>query len=113
MHLIIYISDYLGSNIAKDCGDILRVSSFKNPMNRITGVLFYHNRKFMQVIEGKKEDVKRLIAKIMIDKRHCNMTIMIDQSITERSYSGWNMDSFVLYNDDEVNKQLASFFFQE
>ncbi|WP_353432960.1 BLUF domain-containing protein [Polynucleobacter sp. MWH-UH23A] len=41
-----------------------------NTANRITGVLFYENRYFAQILEGTREDISHLWKRIQNDNRH-------------------------------------------
>lgn len=60
MHLIIYISDYTGKDkdIGRDLIKIQKSSVKNNPDLGITGVLFYHNGNFLQVLEGMQENLE-------------------------------------------------------
>lgn len=62
-----------------------------NAQSNITGVLFYNGRKFLQLLEGSKEDVDRLFAVIRDDERHCQVTVFHSGEIAERAFSEWTM----------------------
>ena len=112
MHLIIYISDYTGTD--KELGrDLIKIhkSSIKNNLDLgITGVLFYHNGNFLQVLEGKKEHLEQLMTTLKNDTRHTCITLIVEMEITTRGFSGWNMDIFNLDNDAILErKDLAAY----
>ena len=96
MHIIVYVSDYLGHD--RDVGTVLAaITKTARPRNKslmITGVLLYHNRSFLQVIEGPKSSLQALMKRIEADPRHMNIKRLIDQPIRKRSFAEWNMDSF-------------------
>lgn len=57
----------------------------------ITGMLLYHNGNLMQIIEGEEEAVHAIFEKIKIDKRHFDVSKLIEFKITNRCYSDWTM----------------------
>jgi hypothetical protein len=65
-------------------------------LNNVTGVLFYVNRKFLQAVEGREEDLRRLMANIEKDPRHKNVQYLIDTPVMERGFKRWDMDAFYL-----------------
>lgn len=98
MHLIVYTSEYTGKADEAPVliGDIVRTSKQNNPEHDITGVLFYQNGQFLQVIEGEEADLRTLMANIEADKRHKNITMLFDEPILRRGFEQWNMDVFNL-----------------
>ena len=44
------------------------------------------------------------------DKRHTNITRIIDTPIVDRSYQDWNMDSFELDESQNLCRELISYF---
>ena len=71
----------------------------------ITGLLFHHNGKFLQIIEGEKTSLEKLMSSIEKDSRHTNIQRIIDEKISSRGYAEWNMDSFNL--SDDTNLDIA------
>lgn len=57
----------------------------------ITGILLYHDGKLMQILEGEKEIVYEIFEKIKVDKRHTDVTKLIEFNITKRCYFDWSM----------------------
>ena len=98
MHAIVYVSEYTKSDesINQDLNDITKIAKETNPTLSITGLLFYHNRKFLQIIEGEKDSLEKLMVSIEKDPRHRNIERIIDEKAIRRSYEDWNMDSFNL-----------------
>lgn len=105
MHLIIYISEYTGSDddIDTDLVEITRLSKSNNLEAEITGLLFYQNHHFLQVIESKQSTLENLMAVLAEDKRHRNIERILDEKISTRSFSDWNMDSFNLSDDEHLD----------
>ncbi|NND82270.1 MAG: BLUF domain-containing protein [Gammaproteobacteria bacterium] len=98
MHVIVYISDYIGeaAQVSATLASITATSQRRNANLAVTGVLFFQNGTFLQVIEGPESSLRALMARIEQDTRHMNITTLIDQPIDERSFASWNMDSFNL-----------------
>ena len=91
MFELIYYSTASPDLSENDILNILENSRDFNSKNEITGCLLYHNNEFVQLIEGEEEVVKKLYAKIEIDKRHSNLMIVIQDNIAGRSFKKWSM----------------------
>ena len=105
MHLIVYMSEYLGNSnsMFSDIGDIITVSKANNPKHGITGLLLYHRGKFVQFLEGEEEELRKLMQRIEKDERHCKLQYLIDERITARGFEQWNMDFFNLSDHDTID----------
>lgn len=103
MHLIVYISKYFGalSDVDKVLADITSKSEITNERLQITGMLFFHDGYFVQLIEGERQNIELLMSKIEKDSRHYDIRRIVDEAIDERSFHNWRMDSFKL---DEFSK---------
>lgn len=77
--------------------DLLQSARLKNTENNITGMLLYSEGTFMQVLEGKKEDIHRVYNAIQADKRYRNIIVMITGMLNKRIFSKWSM-SFASVN---------------
>lgn len=116
MHLIAYISEYTGSeDKAYDVlRDIVSVARKENAKYGITGVLFFIDSKFLQIIEGYETPLRRLMTNIEKDERHRNIEYLIDVEVPAKGFDGWNMDSFVLdgkhvFDADTLKKLTDTF----
>ena len=98
MHLIVYTSEYVitDEEIRDVLKDIRDISKIKNAKQNITGFLFYHSRRFIQLIEGDKDRLEGLMNTLFHDTRHKNIKYLINEPIKERSFSKWNMDTLNL-----------------
>jgi len=71
---------------------ILAQSEKHNLDAGITGVLcICHGDIFMQALEGGREEVNRLYAKLLHDARHTDVTLLSYSEISERRFSSWRM----------------------
>ena len=71
---------------------ILRKSREYNVDAGITGVLCVcHGDVFLQVIEGGREEVNRLLGKLFHDDQHTDVTLLDYAEIHERRFASWRM----------------------
>ena len=105
MHLIIYTSQYVGrtEDIDDVLTDIVNRSKINNLEHGITGLLFYHNGRFIQVLEGQKDSLEGLMSILEQDDRHENIQRIIDQTIKKRAFKEWSMGSLNLSEDTLVD----------
>jgi len=98
MHLIVYMSEYVGDSASMfhDIKDIVTTSQAKNPEHGVTGILLYHKGKFLQILEGEEGELRALMRNIENDERHRNVQYLVDEGIEERSFEKWNMTFFNL-----------------
>ena len=71
--------------------DILASARKINAERDVTGVLLYSEGVFIQVLEGRDEDVDYVFAKIERDIRHKNMITLIDEPISRKNFADWSM----------------------
>ena len=77
-----------------DCAaitDIMHLSHEHNPPKGITGILCHSDKIYMQVLEGGREAINALYAKILRDPRHADVVLLHYEEIVERRYAGWTM----------------------
>ncbi len=98
MHLIVYISDCLvpDAEIPICLAEITHHAKPFNQENGITGMLFYHKMKFIQILEGPRAAVLALVEKIVKDPRHKNIEVLVDETTDIRGFEEWNMEAFNL-----------------
>jgi len=70
---------------------LLSQSRNKNQRLEITGMLLYANKKFIQALEGEKNQVLELYNVIMDDSRHFNVTTLMENEIDAREFPHWTM----------------------
>lgn len=79
------------SSIRQDLTDILNEAQQHNAIHGICGVLFYGNDYFFQCLEGEKQVVDALYAKIVKDPRHKNIVTLSYESIKDPRFNNWNL----------------------
>lgn len=103
---------------------ILEESKKWNSTHGITGMLLYvtgnfwksikhelvsrKGGRFVQVLEGKKEDVQEIFALIKSDKRHSQLAVVNEATCEVRGFQSWDMGFKSLELDEYKN--LNGFF---
>ena len=76
-----------------------------NAEHDITGCLLFHDRRFLQLLEGEKEKVYHLFSLIESDTRHRNIEIIQTEEKTERLFNRWSM-AFYDYGNLVLSAQI-------
>ena len=76
-----------------------------NQKHGITGILFYNNQEFGQVIEGERVSVMKAWKRIQDDKRHHLIELLEIRDITERTYPDW---LFRFYGGESLTKDYPA-----
>ena len=71
--------------------DIIGVSDRNNRRDQLTGVLLRHGGLFLQVVEGARVDLDRLMSRLADDRRHANLRILADRPVESRMFPDWAM----------------------
>ncbi len=100
---IIYISAATNSLSDSELLSILVPAKHYNERNNITGMLLYCDGHFIQVLEGSRETVTALFAKIQADERHTMVQKLIEATIEHRCFPDWSM-GFHAFDSDELAK---------
>ncbi len=91
MHTLIYTSYSLEDMKKEQLIDLLVQSREKNKKIDVTGMLVYYKRVFVQILEGRKEDIFFLFDRIGKDDRHTSIHLFYDTPIEKRSFYEWTM----------------------
>lgn len=90
--------------ISQDAVDaILATSRRHNTTNGVTGVLCHSEDVFVQALEGGREQVNQLYARLLQDQRHKDVTLLCYEETDVRRYAAWTMGKVRL---DNVNRSL-------
>jgi hypothetical protein len=60
-----------------------------NQQHGITGILFYDNQQFGQIIEGERANIMKVWKRIQEDVRHHRITLLEIREISDRSFPEW------------------------
>ena len=61
----------------------------------LSGVLFYENQHFGQILEGPRAEVTKIWEKIQQDPRHHQVRLLKMEEIQERSFPAWSIRFFL------------------
>ncbi|MDT3275288.1 BLUF domain-containing protein [Shewanella sp. SP2S2-4] len=87
---------------------ILEKARAKNKASGITGMLVYHNREIMQILEGEELNVRALFQTIFKDERHTSVEVFYQGNIDHRAFSEWSM-AFKVLDENTVRKMLIGY----
>jgi len=87
----IYTSAARGDLKAEELVELLQGARERNADRGVSGMLLYAEGSFFQVLEGEADAVDSLYAKIELDQRHDQMTLIIREPIPKRSFDDWTM----------------------
>lgn len=102
MFELLYTSVATKALLESELVDILTKAQIKNQQLGITGMLVYHDREIMQLLEGDEQQVKTLFQTICYDKRHTSIEVFYQGTIEERAFSNWSM-AFSLLNQETLS----------
>ncbi|KQN26538.1 activator of photopigment and puc with BLUF domain protein [Sphingomonas sp. Leaf33] len=91
MRQILYISTAAGKVAGDHADDILATSRRNNGADKVTGLLYFDGKRFLQALEGDEIAVSRALARIEKDARHRAIVILSDRTVEAREFGDWSM----------------------
>ena len=91
LYEIIYISQSSQDLSSEDLARLLDQARSHNAAQGITGMMVYHRRQFMQLLEGEQGVVQALYERIAQDPRHQQIRKVWDGPIRARGFAEWGM----------------------
>lgn len=88
---LLYASCAAASLTTENVESILEESRSHNVPHGITGMLCFSNDLFIQVLEGSRKNVSDVYNRIVKDKRHSDIQLLIFEEIAERRFGNWTM----------------------
>jgi len=74
-----------------ELNQLLEQSRRDNLIAEITGLLLFKDGNFMQVLEGEKDAVLKLLGKIKKDIRHQGLMVLFQEETSHREFKEWSM----------------------
>lgn len=103
MKRLTYISKFSRHLSPQEIENIGAVSSERNRLNNITGVLLCLGEIFFQILEGEETKIDWLYEKILRDDRHTNiLCLKLETDITERLFPEWSMRTINLDANTDI-----------
>ncbi len=108
MHELMYVSSATRVMTPEDILRILETARRNNLELGVTGLLIYHHdhQQFMQLLEGQKEVIFKLLERLKADDRHREVDVMYDGPISFRGFPNWTM-AFRALPDTEGRTQSS------
>ena len=100
-----YISEIAESVTDTDVRMILGVAQVNNRRLDVTGMLARSDGHFAQVLEGRWDVMKDLLARIAADSRHRAMRVLLHDAIHTRQFVRWSMG--LVQRDDMADEMAA------
>ena len=88
---VLYVSSGVKKFTDAEIDEILDKARQHNSENGVTGVLFYLEGNFLQLLEGENTALADTYARIKSDTRHRGLTQVLDETVDERSFPEWTM----------------------
>ncbi|MGL4229762.1 MAG: BLUF domain-containing protein [Casimicrobium sp.] len=91
IYRLVYVSTALDSVDLNEFKKILNTAQTNNGARDLTGMLAFNSKVFLQALEGSREAINDLYAKLVRDPRHFNLMLLKYASIEQRHWSAWSM----------------------
>lgn len=88
---LMYVSKTTRELSTGEMDSLLETTRCNNARRGITGMLLFTSDSFIQLLEGPEEAVGRTFDAIRRDDRHREVTVLIRDHATTRSFPGWSM----------------------
>jgi hypothetical protein len=88
---LVYMSKPSVRFAQSDLVNLLNQSRRDNLQLNVTGLLLYADRNFMQLLEGSRENVEKLMGRIKIDPRHHDVHVLEEGPVPNRYFAQWSM----------------------
>ena len=91
MFALVYVSTATIRWSDTDLDQLLQRSRRDNLIADITGLLLFKDGNFMQILEGPRDAVLKLLAKIRSDTRHQGLMVLFEEETPHREFKDWSM----------------------
>jgi diguanylate cyclase (GGDEF)-like protein/PAS domain S-box-containing protein len=91
LYFLLYVSQVSEGVDEEALAQVIKTSKQNIQAAGITGCLLYLGGCFMQMLEGSRENVLKLMESIRSDSRHKNVRIVIEGHEQQRVFLDWNM----------------------
>ncbi len=131
MYHLVYTSLATNPLSEEELVRLLMKSRANNKGLDVSGMLLYLQGKFIQVLEGEREQVRSLYNNIQKDRRHRKVTVVVEGESPDLIFKSWSMgfkhltqtefyqesgfldmDEFFAHQSKEENKDLVIIFLE-
>jgi len=94
--------------------NILHTSERSNREHDVNGVLLATKTHFLQVLEGRFEDINELFVRIVRDLRHSDIRLISFSTIDAKLFSSWGMRGIGVFDfNKDLEEQLKKKYGEE
>jgi hypothetical protein len=88
LHRIVFVSQAVGQTgqSVQSLAQILGVSERNNRRDEIGAALLFHGDEIVQVAEGARVDLDRMLRRVVADPRHAELEVIDDRPVMQRRY---------------------------
>jgi hypothetical protein len=112
VYQLIYTSCPCESLTPPVLSELMALSRRNNAREGITGILLHTEGQFMQVVEGPRAAVDRLMERIHKDTRHEDVRIVMAHTVMRRDFGEWDMALHALPREALGKSSALSEFFK-
>lgn len=105
---IVYISSAVSRDFSADAADILRTAQRENARRDVTGLLTFCEGSIFQVLEGARDDIEAIFARIERDPRHRSVIRLLSETIPRRDFADWSMAWLGISKDHVLAPQVRA-----
>ncbi len=105
---LIYASQAVHPMNEDELADLLIAARRHNAHAGLSGMLLYANGSFLQILEGEREALDSLYARIVGDSRHTRLRLLSRAPIDHRKFTQWSM-GFEALSDTCLTQVLPGF----
>ena len=91
LRCFIYTSRLAPDNTPAAVGAIVKQAREHNAIHGITGVLIFNGEWFAQYIEGEPLSIEQLVRNLVVDSRHCELKVHMQDPLEQRRFAAWCM----------------------
>jgi hypothetical protein len=88
---LVYTSSATQPFTEEELSELLESSRAGNRSRGITGLLLHRDGEFVQILEGDRDEVEHLMGRIVQDRRHRDVRILLKEPLHERRFAHWTM----------------------
>lgn len=91
LYFVLYVSRATPHFNRQGLEDFKRKIRRNNRRAGVSGCLLHVDGEFMQMVEGRRDELQKLIEVIRTDPQHCDMRVVIEGPTHRRVFSDWGM----------------------
>jgi hypothetical protein len=88
---IIYASSAVVRLSQNQLLDLLKISRVNNEARSLSGMLLYRDGLYLQLLEGSRDEITKLLIKLRKDPRHTDIRVLRQGELRKRLFPEWSM----------------------